>query len=218
MSSVVERVAPRPVVRTGIAHATQIEVHLARRSANSALAASAFLRRHERATNGLAAFSAPGAELSWGYTAGPTTVTLGYAVLGRRRSNSDPSADYQHLAAASAASSFGRVTASIASAYGHGMPLTSIVLDRPISPGPTPAESTGGMNDRAYFRIDALISAQWSINGSGRPIHLIPYVKLVNGLSRREALFYFQDGGSRNDPQPLAALAALPVVGLRWEF
>jgi hypothetical protein len=39
----------------------------------------------------------------------------------------------------------------------------------------------------------------------------------VNGLSRRDALFYFDDAAG-TDPRPIAALAALPVFGLRLAF
>lgn len=201
-----------------ITHATQLELQVTRRSANATLAASAFLRHHERSPR-LAPLTVPGVEVSFGYTAGSSTLGIGYSVFGRRPAATGASAEYQHLAAASVSRTYGRFTAALATAYGDGLPLTSIVLERPVTTtGPLPGEGPSEVYDRSYFRVDALLSGEWAISAGGRMVHLVPYAKLVNGLSRREALFYFQDGTTPGQPEPVAALAALPVIGLRVSF
>jgi hypothetical protein len=131
------------------------------------------------------------------------------------------------MAAASIAATRGRVSVGLSSAWGSGMPLTSVVLEEPTSieavsspgddgfvsnPSPRP------LDDRTYFRVDARLGAEWAADVFGQPMRITPYARLVNGLSRRDALFYYQDAGPPGEPQPLAALASLPVLGLRIEF
>jgi hypothetical protein len=48
-------------------------------------------------------------------------------------------------------------------------------------------------------------------------VHLSPYVRVINALDRRDALFYYQDG-DLDDPRSLAALPAVLSVGVRWEL
>jgi hypothetical protein len=207
-----------------VTHASQLEVHVARRSAQSALAASLLLHRYEGG-NGVRAWTSPGGELSWAWTDGVWAATLGYSVLGRRRTPRDSVAEYQHMAAASIAATRGRVSLGLSSAWGSGMPLTSVVLEEPTTelvsaPGDdiVTSQSPRPLDDRTYFRVDARLGAEWAAHLFGRPVRLTPYARLVNGLSRRDALFYYQDAGPPGEPQPLAALASLPVLGLRIEF
>ena len=48
---------------------------------------------------------------------------------------------------------------------------------------------------------------------------LTPYVKVLNALDRRDALFYhFDRNAERPDTRPLAPLPLLPILGLEWKF
>jgi hypothetical protein len=204
---------------TEVTYATQFEIHLARRSRRSALAGSILVHRFEGGHD-TAPRTSPGAELSWAWTAGEWTATLGYSMLGRVPVHRDSVTDYQHMAAASVATTRGRVTFGLSSAYGRGLPLTAVVLEQPTVETLSTAsdESPTPLDDRSYFRVDARLGAEWTADLFGRPVRLTPYARLVNGLSRRDALFYYQDGGRPGEPQPLAALASLPVLGLRIDF
>jgi hypothetical protein len=212
-------------LRTGVTYASQFELHVARRSARSALGASLLLHRYEGA-NGIMPWTSPGGELSWAWTDDVWTTTLGYSVLGRRRTPRDSVAEYQHMVAASIAATRGRVSLGLSSAWGSGMPLTSVVLEEPAAERENistdgefvSADSPRPLDDRTYFRVDARLGAEWAADVFGRPVRLTPYARLVNGLSRRDALFYYQDDGPPGEPQPLAALGSLPVLGLRIEF
>jgi hypothetical protein len=45
----------------------------------------------------------------------------------------------------------------------------------------------------------------------------MPYLRVLNALNRRDALFYRFDRGS-NSAEPLGDLPILPVIGFEWKF
>jgi hypothetical protein len=47
---------------------------------------------------------------------------------------------------------------------------------------------------------------------------ITPYLKVLNALDRRDALFYRADGAAGEAPRALATLPILPVVGVQWKF
>jgi hypothetical protein len=67
-------------------------------------------------------------------------------------------------------------------------------------------------------RLDVTASTTWCICSGERRWSLVPYLKLVNALDRRDALFYYHDGGVGGAARGLAALPALASVGLRWDL
>ncbi|NLG63703.1 MAG: hypothetical protein GX539_15810, partial [Candidatus Cloacimonetes bacterium] len=107
----------------------------------------------------------------------------------------------------------------VAGVYGAGVPLTSIVLDRPamlIGQEPQP-ETLTTIEEGPYMRVDAVLSGDFGVRLNGRRVRITPYAKVINAFARRGALFYF-----REDPlselQPLSPLPTMPVVGVRWVF
>jgi hypothetical protein len=52
----------------------------------------------------------------------------------------------------------------------------------------------------------------------GRDVVLRPYLKVLNALNRRDALFYHFERWRDQDPRPLADLPLLPVMGVEWRF
>jgi hypothetical protein len=120
----------------------------------------------------------------------------------------------------------GRLALALSGSYARGVPYTSIVLDRPAdgyTGSPTSLEGswqdagTGAELARSYLRLDATLSGSWCVGGRECPVHLSPYVRVINALDRRDALFYYQDGNF-DDPRSLAALPAVLSVGVRWEL
>jgi hypothetical protein len=120
----------------------------------------------------------------------------------------------------------GRLALALSGSYARGVPYTSIVLDRPAdgyTGSPTSLEGswqdadTGAELARSYLRLDATLSGSWCVGGRECPVHLSPYVRVINALDRRDALFYYQDGDF-DDPRSLAALPAVLSVGVRWEL
>jgi len=113
-------------------------------------------------------------------------------------------------------------------AYGAGMPytaipepeLTSPVLGVAFKPSSDPATpGTVERPDEPYLRLDAQVQRTWQGDWLGVAFAVTPYLKVLNALDRRDALFYQLD---RTDAGPelraLASLPVLPVVGVEWRF
>jgi hypothetical protein len=117
--------------------------------------------------------------------------------------------------------------------YGAGLPFTAIpepeagtpVFSRAPSPSEasvrTAAEVPGvpAEPDRPYIRVDAQVARTWRSDWQGFDFQVTPYVKIVNALNRRDALFYhFDRGVDSPEPRAIAALPVLPIVGVEWRF
>ncbi len=117
-------------------------------------------------------------------------------------------------------------------AYGSGLPFTPIprtadgdtgeslpVLARATVENPEEGPDPGlGAPHGSYLRLDARLSRTWSGRLDHREFELTPYLKLLNALDRRDALFYHFDPERDLRPRSLAALPLLPVVGLEWRI
>lgn len=210
-----------------LAHATHVEMNVARHWTAAFVSASAYLRHHDARSGDADARSVPGADITFGYRTRAGTMSLGYSLAGRSGIDGPGGAQAQHLAAAGMALERGPWRLNVSGAYGAGLPLTSIVLEQPPQRSsyawqPTAislsGESTDGApleGDRDYIRIDASLGAEWTFRSGARTVTVMPYARLINALSEREALFYFRNGGAA---EPLARLPAVPVLGLRWSF
>jgi hypothetical protein len=68
--------------------------------------------------------------------------------------------------------------------------------------------------DQSFLRLDVelhtLIEREWW----GRPWRIRPYLRLLNALDRRDALFYSYQPWRSNDVTPLAVRPILPVFGM----
>lgn len=123
-------------------------------------------------------------------------------------------------------------------AYGAGLPYSGIRLEPTgmdvstrstsnyavTSPPDLMAADRGGTEtapllqspDRPFVRVDLAVSQLWTPRVAGRTFEIEPYLKLLNGLGRRDALFYY-DGGAEQE-RPIGRLPVLPVAGLKWRF
>ncbi|MFO7260916.1 MAG: TonB-dependent receptor [bacterium] len=82
------------------------------------------------------------------------------------------------------------------------------------------AEGAGGgapaRPDHPYLRIDAQISHTWTTRLREARVEVTPYIRVLNALDRRDALFYRFD--AEGSLQPLGVLPLLPVLGVEWRF
>ena len=71
-----------------------------------------------------------------------------------------------------------------------------------------------------FLRVDAEVSRTWTPMVAGRRTQLTPYLKVLNALESRDALFYryFAEGGNGARLQPVSTLPVVPVVGVAWHF
>ena len=123
--------------------------------------------------------------------------------------------------------------------YGNGLPYTSIPLSSDAAA--EPGDVTGGgprnevftldtdnvMNeapglaigpDQGFLRVEAEIYGSLATTLRGRTHEFRPYIRVLNALNRRDALFYHFDPWRSPTPRPLAELPILPLVGLEWVF
>jgi hypothetical protein len=119
-------------------------------------------------------------------------------------------------------------------AYGAGLPYTAIPEPETTTPVFTVVGFAPGMRASAaepiptvpdepnepYLRLDAQLARTFVADWGGFAFELTPYVKVLNALDRRDALFYHLDSSATGmpEPRPLAALPVLPIVGLEWKF
>lgn len=112
-------------------------------------------------------------------------------------------------------------------AYGSGLPFTSIpvdpqggpALDTVGNPEADPEHSEpplAGAPPGSYLRVDGKLSRPWAARIAGVDVRLVPYVKVLNALDRRDALFFQFDPRQDLRPRSLAAIPLLPVVGMEW--
>jgi hypothetical protein len=217
------RTMPMSPAEVAVSHATHVELGMTRRAARSAWTGSIFVRRHDAVSDTTSAAFTPGIDVSWARLLNAASVTLGYSLTSSRTMAGDDVMIHQ-LLGIGLGGSRGPFHFNAATAYGHGMPLTSIVLDRSAVAEPglsngTPANLAGAAPQaRAFVRVDAALGAEWRLRREGRDLSIVPYARIVNALSQRDALFYYHEAGAPGEPRPLGSLPAVPVIGVRWQF
>ncbi len=122
--------------------------------------------------------------------------------------------------------------------YGDGLPYTSVPIYAEPSSG-LDMDSAGNRReemqldsdnvlnqapglaigpDEGFLRVEGEIFGSWTIPMGGRESQLRPYLRILNALNRRDALFYHFDPWRNAGPKPLAEMPILPLVGLEWVF
>ena len=123
-----------------------------------------------------------------------------------------------------------RLGAEVRVAYGAGLPYTSVPFDAPTFAGAKERELgvTEGVIDQSpplpggldedFLRVDVELHATFHPSWGGRSWMLQPYVRVLNALDRRDALFYAFQPWRSDSLTPLATRPLVPVVGLSWTF
>ncbi|MDX1647455.1 MAG: TonB-dependent receptor [Longimicrobiales bacterium] len=115
-------------------------------------------------------------------------------------------------------------------AYGAGLPSTSVPF-RAVSDEATAAPTTGDdasdpgegsaplpSLDESFLRIDLEVHAVFETEWGERTWRMRPYLRLLNALDRRDALFYAYQPWRPDSVKPLAELPVLPVLGIAFAF
>jgi len=188
---------------------------------------------------GSAAAQASGVDFWLRRGEGRYTGWFGYSLAWVWSSRADQAADLfsgrQILSAGLAGPIGGRGRFDVRVGYGSGLPFTAIPTTTDMSPpvetlrsnyqvasfqnarnAVTEAPPLAGRPDDPYLRLDVQVEHPWAARWGGRPVTITPYLKVLNALDRRDALFYRADGG--NDPRPVASLPFLPILGVQWRF
>lgn len=166
------------------------------------------------------------------------TLTWFWASEGILASGDSPFSGRHLLNAGFSAPVTDRAGLKVRASYGAGLPYTTVpvfaadALSTPTLDGVrgTRNLAVGGdqvLNaapeltvgpDEGFLRLEVEIYGHWSPRISGRTMEIRPYLRVLNALNRRDALFYHFDPWRTDGPQPLADLPVLPLVGLEWRF
>jgi len=176
-----------------------------------------------------AATRARGVDVTWQLSSdwGGTGVT--YSRVARRFDGIDSTGAsarlqrLEQLASVHAAMQRGRWHGRLVASYAHGLSFASVVLDRPsantASSGSdaelTPAPGTAPPQ-RAFLRLDATFGARACL-GAQCAVRIAPYVRILNPLDRRDALFYYRENPSES-ARHLGFVPALVTVGARVDL
>lgn len=114
--------------------------------------------------------------------------------------------------------------------YGAGLPYTAIPESESNSPvftasfrerpqfNDVPDGSEAATEpDQPYVRVDAELERTWRARVGNFTFDVTPYLKVLNALNRRDALFYRFDREA-GAAEPLAGLPVLPLIGMQWSF
>ena len=111
--------------------------------------------------------------------------------------------------------------------YGAGLPSTSISFGAAAdaaapdfetsttSDEPAPSDF---LLDESFLRIDLEVHAVFEPVWAGHSWRVRPYLRLLNALDRRDALFYTYQPWRSNAVTPLAQRPILPVLGISFSF
>jgi hypothetical protein len=75
----------------------------------------------------------------------------------------------------------------------------------------------GGL-DEDFLRLDVELNAVFRPEWSGRTWEIRPYLRVLNALDRRDALFYAFQRWRSDTVTPLAERPFVPVLGVAWRF
>ena len=121
-------------------------------------------------------------------------------------------------------------------AYGAGLPYTSIPFGGETTTGvfsntmsqvsqaasPPPTQTTGGPLvqglDDTFLRLDLELHAVFEPTWAGRRWRVRPYLRILNALDRRDALFYTFQPWRDEAVTPVAEQPALPLLGVAFSF
>ena len=72
--------------------------------------------------------------------------------------------------------------------------------------------------DEEFLRIDLELQALFQPEWAGRTWTVRPYVRVLNALDRRDAMFYALQPWRNEAVTPLATRPLLPLLGLAFSF
>jgi hypothetical protein len=164
------------------------------------------------------------------------TLTWLWASEGILSSGSSPFSGRHLLSAGLTAQISQRAGLRLRAGYGDGLPYTSVDLfSEDISAGAPGGDRQEVMDyssdkvlndapeltvgpDQGFLRMEAEIYGVWSPRLGGRSLELRPYLRVLNALNRRDALFYHFDPYRNDSPVPLADLPVIPLLGFEVFF
>ncbi len=106
-------------------------------------------------------------------------------------------------------------------AYGAGLSFASVTAgpEETGAPSGDDLPVLSGAPEDSYLRVDAEISRRWVASIGSSSVEIAPYVRVLNALDRRDALFYQTTADQPlTRPAPLASLPVIAIFGVSWSF
>jgi hypothetical protein len=227
--------APPPLI--GVAEATHLALGLNQRFSDEVrLGVEGFYKRFAGIPGASASdASASGMDLWVQGARGAHSAWLGYSLawvwsLSETPGTSDQFSGRQMLSAGLSGPVAGGLDVDLGFTYGAGLPFTAVPVAMPAHDDTRAAPQVGNLGPAGqapplstppsdpYLRLDLTLSRTWQPGWNGGGQTLTPYVRVINALDRRDAMFYRGRTGDAGGPQPLSPLPLLPVIGLTWTF
>jgi len=226
---------PPPTDARWMTHATATHVELggSHRWQQSLVGVVAWWQGPGALDPGVLASDARGVDATWQLSHGASTLSASYSVVSRRplgwRADSSGSAPLrrrlEQVAALALSTRVGPVTGALGASYAHGLSFASVVLDRnaavleqsPSTGLAAPAPAPLAPTQRSFLRVDATVGGRVCADGGRCRVVVTPYVRLLNALDRRDAIFYLSDTPAR-DARGLGWTGALLSVGARLDL
>ena len=135
----------------------------------------------------------------------------------------------QLLSAGLRGSRKGRTGAAVTVGYSAGLPYTSIPFGSRTAgdaeqSAPLPAEFIAeepvfsGSPADGFLRLDVEFYTRFDAHIRGQDFDVRPYLRVINALDQRDALFYYFEPWRDAELRPLAQRSLLPVLGVEWRF
>jgi hypothetical protein len=192
-----------------------------------------FVKRFSGIEGDAGVLHSSGVDLRLQALSGPRTGWLGYALSWSWENEASGAADRftgRHLLSAGYRGPLsGPVGLDVRLAFSDGLPYTEVPLGPSADAEFSLDETSGTVNDEPalsgasgdaddFLRLDVELYAEWATGFGGRAGLLRPYLRLLNALDQRDALFYYFEPWRDQELTPLARRPVLPVVGIAWVF
>jgi hypothetical protein len=129
----------------------------------------------------------------------------------------------------------GPISGEARMSYGAGLPYTSVPLPNSVredmAPGLEGGDDTARLTagsgwepplvsglDEEFLRVDLELQARFDQVWGGHPWTLRPYVRILNALDRRDAMFYTFQPWRDEALTPLATRSLIPLLGVAFTF
>jgi hypothetical protein len=177
-----------------------------------------------------------GVDLQVLHEGAPFTAWLGYNLSwfwseGNGLGTTSNFAGRQLLSAGLRGSPNSRMGGALSIGYSAGLPYTSIPFgNRGLAeatadqvnalPGELAQEDPAfaGRPDDGFLRLDVELFTRFNAHIGGQDFDVRPYLRIINALNQRDALFYYFEPWRDAELRPLAERSLLPVIGMEWRF